>query len=70
MSHVYDMDLQEIIRDTAKELSIDLKEGVYLQMPGPVSYTHLDVYKRQEPGGAYKIRFPAPQAYARIGGIP
>ncbi|MCR4739982.1 MAG: purine-nucleoside phosphorylase [Lachnospiraceae bacterium] len=35
MSHVYDPKLQELIRKTASELSIDLKEGVYAQLTGP-----------------------------------
>lgn len=35
MSHVYDPELQEIIRKAAKNNDIDLKEGVYAQMTGP-----------------------------------
>ena len=35
MSEIYKKDLQEIIRNTAKELQIPLKEGVYLQFTGP-----------------------------------
>lgn len=35
MSHVYDEDLQELIRRTAGELGIRLQEGIYLQMTGP-----------------------------------
>ena len=35
MSHVYDEDLQEIIRATAKENGIELFEGVYAQLTGP-----------------------------------
>ena len=35
MSHVYDEDLQEIIRGTAKENDIELFEGVYAQLTGP-----------------------------------
>lgn len=35
MSHVYDTDLQQIIRDTAKENGIYLQEGVYTQLTGP-----------------------------------
>lgn len=35
MSHIYDEDLQEILRETAKSLNIDLKEGIYLQFTGP-----------------------------------
>ncbi|WP_461810340.1 purine-nucleoside phosphorylase [Faecalimonas sp.] len=35
MSEVYSKRMQEIIRTTAKELGIDLKEGVYAQFTGP-----------------------------------
>lgn len=35
MSHIYDEDLQEIVKKTAFDLNITLKEGVYLQMSGP-----------------------------------
>ncbi|MCR5734673.1 MAG: purine-nucleoside phosphorylase [Lachnospiraceae bacterium] len=35
MSHVYEEKLQDLVRETAKELSIDLKEGIYAQLTGP-----------------------------------
>lgn len=35
MSHVYDEDLQEIIKGTAKDNDIELFEGVYAQLTGP-----------------------------------
>ena len=35
MTHVYDVELSDIIRKTASEDGIDLKEGVYLQTTGP-----------------------------------
>lgn len=35
MSTVYNMDLQKIIRDTAKENGIFLQEGIYAQLTGP-----------------------------------
>lgn len=35
MSEIYDKDLQQIIRECSKELSVNLKEGVYLQFTGP-----------------------------------
>lgn len=35
MSTVYDKDLQDILRQTAKEYDIPLKEGVYIQLTGP-----------------------------------
>jgi len=35
MSEVYKKDLNQIIRETAKENNIELKEGVYCQLTGP-----------------------------------
>lgn len=35
MSHVYDEDIRQMFKETAKELSIDIKEGVYAQLTGP-----------------------------------
>lgn len=35
MSHIYDEDLQIILRQTADDLGILLREGVYLQFAGP-----------------------------------
>ena len=35
MSSVYDQDLQEIIRTSAKDMGIKLQEGVYAQLTGP-----------------------------------
>lgn len=35
MTHVYDEGLQEILRRTAKECGVSLKEGVYAQLTGP-----------------------------------
>ena len=35
MSNVYDVDLQDIIRKTANENGIAIKEGVYVQLTGP-----------------------------------
>lgn len=35
MTHVYDKDLQDIIKAVAKENDIPLKEGVYAQLTGP-----------------------------------
>jgi purine-nucleoside phosphorylase len=43
MSHVYDLDLQDIIRNTAKELNVPLQEGVYIQLTGPNFETPLEV---------------------------
>lgn len=35
MSHIYDGDLRGLIKDTARELDIRLREGIYLQLTGP-----------------------------------
>ena len=35
MSEIYKKDLQDIIRYTAKDLQIDIQEGVYIQLTGP-----------------------------------
>lgn len=35
MSEIYDKELAEMIRDSAREEGIDLKEGVYVQLTGP-----------------------------------
>lgn len=35
MSNIYDKELQQLIRETAAELNIPLREGVYLQLTGP-----------------------------------
>lgn len=35
MSEIYNKELQKILKKTAKEEGIGLKEGVYLQFPGP-----------------------------------
>ena len=43
MSEVYDKDLQEIIRKTAKDLGIPLQEGVYIQLTCPNFETPAEV---------------------------
>ncbi|BBF42076.1 purine nucleoside phosphorylase [Lachnospiraceae bacterium KM106-2] len=43
MSEIYDKELQEIIKKTAESLSIDLKEGVYIQLSGPNFETPAEV---------------------------
>ncbi len=35
MSHVYDVELQDVIRNAAKTNGIELKEGIYTQLTGP-----------------------------------
>lgn len=43
MSEVYDKDLRDIIKSCAKNLDIDLKEGVYVQLTGPNYETPAEV---------------------------
>lgn len=43
MSDIYKKDLQEIIRDTARDLGIKLQEGVYIQLTGPNFETPAEV---------------------------
>lgn len=43
MSHVYDAELQEIIRDTAGEQKVYLQEGVYAQLTGPSFESPADI---------------------------
>lgn len=50
MSHVYDEDLQEIIKDTASENEIELFEGVYAQLTGPSFETPSEIKMLQTLG--------------------
>ncbi len=43
MSHVYDDDLRQIVKKAACDLGIDLKEGVYVQLPGPAYETPAEI---------------------------
>jgi purine-nucleoside phosphorylase len=43
MSNVYDKELRDIIKATAKELTIPLQEGVYVQLTGPAYETPAEV---------------------------
>ena len=43
MSEVYDKELQQIIRETAKEYGIFLQEGVYTQLTGPSFETPAEI---------------------------
>ena len=43
MSHVYDEDLQQIVKCAACNLGIHLKEGVYVQLTGPVYETPAEI---------------------------
>lgn len=43
MSEIYDKDLRELIRATAKENGVNLREGVYMQLTGPNFETPAEV---------------------------
>lgn len=43
MRHVYDPQLQQLFRQTAKELHIPLKSGVYIQLQGPAFETPAEI---------------------------
>jgi purine nucleoside phosphorylase I, inosine and guanosine-specific len=43
MSEVYDKDLQQVIKDSAREEGIQLQEGVYIQLTGPNFETPAEV---------------------------
>lgn len=47
MSSIYDAELREKARESAKEAEIDIKEGVYVQTPGPnyESCAEIQMYK-------------------------
>lgn len=51
MSEIYDKDLQNLAREKAKMLDIDLKEGVYIQTKGPQYETPAEVMMCKALGG-------------------
>ncbi len=51
MSAVYDKDLQQIVRNCADELGIQIKEGIYVQFTGPAYETPTEVKMAKMIGG-------------------
>ena len=51
MSHVYDEELRDKIKASAKELSIDLKEGIYVQLTGPSYESPTEIQMIKKLGG-------------------
>lgn len=51
MSNVYDKDLQQVVRDCAYELGIEIKEGVYVQFTGPAYESPAEVQMAKRWGG-------------------
>ena len=64
MSHVYTPAFQEIARTSAKELGIDLKEGVYCYFPGPQYETPAEVRAARILGGDACGMSTAPEVIA------
>lgn len=51
MSEIYKKELQQIVRDSAKQLDIEIKEGVYVQFTGPAYETPTEVRMAKLLGG-------------------
>ena len=50
MTQVYDLEMQDAIRTAARDLGIDLKEGVYIQISGPQFETPTEIRTYQGMG--------------------
>ena len=64
MSHVYTPRLQEAARESAKELGMTLREGVYCYFPGPQFETPAEVRAARVLGGDACGMSTAPEAIA------
>ena len=64
MSEVYDKDLQEIIRDTAREHGIYVQEGVYTYLTGPSYESPADIRAIRVLGGDAVGMSTVPEAIA------
>ena len=51
MSNIYRKELQQVVRDCAQKLDIDIKEGVYVQFTGPAYETPTEVQMAKRLGG-------------------
>lgn len=51
MSNIYDKDLQQVVRDCANNLGLEIKEGVYVQFTGPAYETPTEVQMAKRLGG-------------------
>ncbi|MBQ1473325.1 MAG: purine-nucleoside phosphorylase, partial [Lachnospiraceae bacterium] len=51
MSHIYDLELQQMVRKCAAEMNIHLQEGVYFQLKGPNYETPAEVNMVRTLGG-------------------
>ncbi len=66
MSHMYTPALQDIARQSAKELGITLREGVYCYFPGPQFETPAEVRAARVLGGDACGMSTAPEATAAV----
>ena len=66
MSHMYTPALQDIARQSAKELGITLREGVYTYFPGPQFETPAEVRAARVLGGDACGMSTAPEATAAV----
>ncbi len=64
MSHVYTPALQEVARQSARELGMTLREGVYMYFPGPQFETPAEVRAARLLGGDAVGMSTAPEAIA------
>lgn len=51
MTHVYDVELQECIKEAAKQQNIKIQEGVYIQLTGPSFESPADIKMLRVLGG-------------------
>ena len=66
MSHMYTPALQDIARQSAKELGLTLREGVYTYFPGPQFETPAEVRAARVLGGDACGMSTAPEATAAV----
>ena len=66
MSHMYTPALQDIARQSAKELGLTLREGVYCYFPGPQFETPAEVRAVRVLGGDACGMSTAPEATAAV----
>ena len=50
MTQAYDLELSKAIRDSAKKLKIDLREGIYAQLTGPQFETPIEITMMKQLG--------------------
>ncbi len=66
MSHIYDLNLQANMREAARRVGIQLREGVYLQTTGPQYESPAEVRMYREMGGSAVGMSTAVEAIAAV----